>query len=220
MKQNNRIRIKLTRISVIFLLIAWGLLKPEFVEFADIAYSYHGFTLLNLLVFGTTAYLAILALILRRYFWLAFFGFIAIIINPVSPFYMDRLAYLLIAIFLAVSIHAFRVMDYFSERQMERILGIIVDPQVRKVVDAVLEEIKSWEHINIKPLDNYILIGVDVNAFSSLEPEKDLFIIYTHNTFDEGRKSFPIKSIPDWEAIRPVVKSSYGFAIEEEGLNL
>ena len=78
---NNRIRIKLTRISVIFLLIGWGLLKPEFARFADLVYSYRGFMLLNLLVCGTTAYLAILALALRRYFWLIFadshvFGFI------------------------------------------------------------------------------------------------------------------------------------------------
>jgi len=217
---NNRIRIKLTRICVIFLLIAWGLLKPEFVRFADLVYSYRGFMLLNLLVCGTTAYLAILALVLRRYFWLLFFGLIAIIINPVSPFYMGRLAYLLIAMFLALSIHAFRVLDYFRVRQMKRILGVIADPDVRSVADTVLKEVRYWEDINIKPMNHYILIGVDVNAFSSLEPQKDFFTIYTHNTYDEQRKSFPIKSISDWEAIKPVVRASYEFALEEEGLNL
>ena len=103
---------------------------------------------------------------------------------------------------------------------MKRILGVIVDPQKRKVADAVLEELKEWEYINTKPSQKYILIGVDVNAFSSLEPEKDFFTIHTHNTYDEQRKSFPIKSISDWEAIKPVVRASYEFALEEEGLNL
>ena len=77
----------------------------------DLPYGF--FTLLRLVVFGTTVYLSWLAYKSEKHTWTWIFGFIALVFNPFIPLYLGRDLWmaidLLVAIFLFISIFAFKL---------------------------------------------------------------------------------------------------------------
>ncbi len=79
---------------------------------------YGFFTLLRLVVFGTTVYLSWLAYKSERHTWIWIFGFIALVFNPLIPLYLGRdlwvVVDLLVAIFLIVSTFAFKLPKEFK----------------------------------------------------------------------------------------------------------
>jgi len=79
---------------------------------------YGFFTLLRLVVFGTTVFLSWLAYKSERHAWTWIFGFIALVFNPLIPLYLGRDLWvvidLLVAIFLIVSIFAFKLPKEFK----------------------------------------------------------------------------------------------------------
>lgn len=79
---------------------------------------YGFFTLLRLVVFGTTVYLSWLAYKSERHAWIWLFGFIALVFNPLLPLYLCRdlwvVADFLVAVFLIVSIFAFKLPKEFK----------------------------------------------------------------------------------------------------------
>lgn len=89
-------------ISVIFLFLA-------IIE----GWPYGFFTLLRLVVFGTTVYLSWFAYKSERQAWTWVFGFIALVFNPLIPLHLGRDLWkvidLLVAVFLFISIFAFRL---------------------------------------------------------------------------------------------------------------
>ncbi len=76
-------------------------------------WPYGFFTLLRLVVFGTTTYLSWLAYRSERQTWTWFFGFIALVFNPLIPLHLGRNLWvvvdLLVAVFLIISIFAFKL---------------------------------------------------------------------------------------------------------------
>jgi len=76
-------------------------------------WPYGFFTLLRLVVFGTTVYLTWLAHKSQRQIWIWTFGFIALVFNPLIPLYLGRdlwmVVDLLVALFLIISIFAFNL---------------------------------------------------------------------------------------------------------------
>jgi len=89
-------------ISVIFLLLAM-------IE----GWPYGFFTLLRLVVFGTTVYLSWLAYKSGKQAWIWIFGFIALIFNPLVTLHLGRYIWkivdLLVAVFLIISIFTFKL---------------------------------------------------------------------------------------------------------------
>ncbi|MFA4907250.1 MAG: DUF6804 family protein [archaeon] len=84
-------------ISVVFLFLAM-------IE----GWPYGFFTLLRLVVFGTTVYLSWLACKSKKQAWIWIFGFIALVFNPLIPLHLGRdlwvVVDLLVAVFLIISI--------------------------------------------------------------------------------------------------------------------
>lgn len=76
-------------------------------------WPYGFFTLLRLVVFGTTVYLSWLAYKSKRQSWIWIFGFIALVFNPLIPLHLGRDLWividLLVAVFLIISIFAFKL---------------------------------------------------------------------------------------------------------------
>ena len=216
---HNRIRIKATRASAFFLLLAWVMLKEDLGEIADMLYVYEGLRLLHVLVFGTAIYLALLALIFGKIFWLLLFCLVVIISNPVTPLYLGRREYLLVSLFLAVSIHIFRVPIYLRKRRIHKVMAIIVDPQVRSLAEESLKEIKDWDQGNIliKPFEDDITMGISYNVFATLYPEEKGFTIDTRSNRVEWKR-FPVRHAGDWEKVRSMVKASYEQSLREEFL--
>jgi len=89
-------------ISVIFLILA-----------AVGLFQYGFYTLLRFIVFVTTTYLAWLAYSNQKQQWTWLFGFIAVLFNPFIPIHFSRDLWrvidLVVAVFLIVSIFAFRL---------------------------------------------------------------------------------------------------------------
>jgi hypothetical protein len=75
-------------------------------------WPYGFFKLLRWVVCGTTVYLSLLALENAKIGWWAGFGLIALVFNPLIPLRLDRnlwrVVNLLVAIFLIISIFAFK----------------------------------------------------------------------------------------------------------------
>ena len=94
-------------ISVIFLLLAM-------LE----GWAYGFFMLLRCVVFGTSAYLTWLAYTCRKESWSWIFGFIALLFNPIIPIHLYRELWviidLLVAVFLIISIFAFKLPEEFE----------------------------------------------------------------------------------------------------------
>ncbi|MBL7086650.1 MAG: hypothetical protein ISS28_06095 [Candidatus Cloacimonetes bacterium] len=94
-------------ISVIFLFLA--LLE---------GLPYGFFTLLRLVVFGTTAYLTWLAYRSEKQAWIWIFGFLVLVFNPLIPLHLGRdlwvVVDLLVAVFLIISIFAFKLPKEFK----------------------------------------------------------------------------------------------------------
>jgi len=89
-------------ISVVFLFLAM-------IE----GWPYGFFTLLRLVVFGTTVYLSWLAYKSKKQSWIWIFGFIALVFNPLIPLHLGRdlwmVVDLLVAGFLIISIFVFKL---------------------------------------------------------------------------------------------------------------
>ncbi|MDD2388996.1 MAG: hypothetical protein PHP23_04595 [Desulfobacterales bacterium] len=89
-------------ISVVFLFLAM-------IE----GWPYGFFTLLRLVVFGTTVYLSWLAHRSERQVWTWTFGFISLVFNPLILLHLGRdlwmVVDLLAAVFLIISIFAFKL---------------------------------------------------------------------------------------------------------------
>lgn len=81
---------------------------------------YGFFTLLRLVIFGTTVYLSWLAYKSEQRIWVWLFGFIALVFNPLLPFYLGRdlwvIIDLLVAFFLFVSIFTFKLPKNFKTK--------------------------------------------------------------------------------------------------------
>ena len=81
-------------------------------------WPYGFFTLLRLVVFGTTAYLSWLAYRSEKQAWTWIFGFIALVFNPLIPLHLGRdlwvVVDLLVAVFLIISIFAFKLPKEFK----------------------------------------------------------------------------------------------------------
>ncbi|PIV39883.1 MAG: hypothetical protein COS29_00215 [Candidatus Omnitrophica bacterium CG02_land_8_20_14_3_00__42_8] len=82
------------------------------------SWPYGFFTLLRLVVFGTTVYLSWLAYKSERQSWTWVFGFIALIFNPLIPLHLGRdlwvVVDLLVAVFLIISIFIFKLPKEFK----------------------------------------------------------------------------------------------------------
>jgi len=91
-------------ISIVFLFLAT-------IE----GWTYGFFTLLRLVVFGTTVYLSWLAYRSERQSWIWLFGFIALVFNPLIPLHLGRGLWkvidLLVAVFLFISVFAFKLSE-------------------------------------------------------------------------------------------------------------
>jgi len=89
-------------ISVVFLFLAM-------IE----GWPYGFFTLLRLVVSGTTAYLTWLAYRIEKQTWSWIFGFIALVFNPLIPLHLGRGLWkvidLLVGVFLFISVFAFKL---------------------------------------------------------------------------------------------------------------
>ena len=76
-------------------------------------WPYGFFTLLHLIVFGTTTYLTWSAYRSEKQTWIWIFGFIALVFNPLIPLHLGRDLWmwvdLLVAVFLIISIFAFKL---------------------------------------------------------------------------------------------------------------
>jgi hypothetical protein len=76
-------------------------------------WPYGFFTLMRLVVFGTTVYLSWLAYNSEMQAWIWFFGFIALVFNPLIPLHLGRDLWkvidLLVAVFLFISIFTFKL---------------------------------------------------------------------------------------------------------------
>jgi len=76
-------------------------------------WPYGFFTLLRLVVFGTTTYISWLAYKTERQVWIWVFGFTALVFNPLIPLHLGRdlwmIIDLLVAVFLIISIFAFKL---------------------------------------------------------------------------------------------------------------
>lgn len=76
-------------------------------------WPYGFFTLLRLVVFGTTAYISWLAYKSGQQAWTWVFCFIALVFNPLIPIHLNRglwmIIDLLIGVFLIISIFAFKL---------------------------------------------------------------------------------------------------------------
>jgi len=94
-------------ISVIFLFLAM-------IE----GWPYGFFTLLRLVIFGTTVYLSWLAYKSEAQTWIWIFGFIALVFNPLIPLYLGRNLWvvidLFVAVFLIISFFAFKLPKEFK----------------------------------------------------------------------------------------------------------
>jgi len=81
---------------------------------------YGFFTLLRLVVFGTTVYLSWLGYKSEKYIWIWIFGFIALVFNPLTPLHLGRdlwvIIDLLVAFFLIFSIFTFRLPNKFKTK--------------------------------------------------------------------------------------------------------
>jgi hypothetical protein len=81
-------------------------------------WPYGFFTLLRLVVFGTTVYLSWLAYRSERQTWTWIFGFIALVFNPLIPLHLGRDLWvgvdLLVAVFLIISVFAFKLPKEFK----------------------------------------------------------------------------------------------------------
>lgn len=207
---HNQIRGRATKISVAFLVIAWLALRAEDKLVVDWLYEYGFFRLLRLVAWGTTIYLALLAFIFRRYFWLWMFSLTMLILSPVFPLYLGGETYLLVAVFLIVSLPAFKVSLYLRERYVEKILRRITDTRMRGVARDLLKEVKKWDENNIKidAFERDVSAMLPNRLFLALEPEGQNFIIHTHNNADRWTR-FPVKRVEDLEKVKPLIKASY-----------
>jgi len=106
-KKHNKAKNISTIVSIAFLLIAM---------FEGLPYGY--FQLIRLIVCGTTIYLAWLAYSINNHKWIWFFGFIAIIFNPVYSLHFGRELWriidIVVAVFLFFSIFKFKLLSKFN----------------------------------------------------------------------------------------------------------
>lgn len=76
-------------------------------------WPYGFFTLLRLVVFGTSAYISWLAYKTEQQVWTWVFSFIALVFNPLIPLHLGRdlwmIIDLLVAVFLIIFIFAFKL---------------------------------------------------------------------------------------------------------------
>lgn len=83
-------------------------------------WPYGFYTLLRIIVFGTTVYLSWLAYRNEKQSWAWVFGFIALIFNPLIPLYLDRDLWkaidLIVAVFLMVSSFVFKVNQIWENK--------------------------------------------------------------------------------------------------------
>ncbi|MCD6151640.1 MAG: hypothetical protein J7J70_08350 [Deltaproteobacteria bacterium] len=98
-----------TIISAIFLFLAM---------FSGWPYGF--FTLLRLVVFGTTVYLSWLAYKSEEQAWAWVFGFVALVFNPLIPLHLGRDLWMvvdfLVAVLLIISIFVFKLPKEFKIR--------------------------------------------------------------------------------------------------------
>jgi len=207
---HNQIRDRATKISIAFLIIAWLALRAEDKLVVDWLYGHGFFRLLRLVAWGTTIYLAFLAYILRRYFWLWMFSLTMLILSPISPLYLGGETYLLVAALLIVSLPVFKVSLYLRERYVEKMLRRITDTRMRDVARDLLKEIKKWDESNIKidAFERDISAMLPNRLFLALEPEGQNFVIHTHNNEDNWTR-FPIRQVEDLEEVKPFIRASY-----------
>ena len=81
-------------------------------------WPYGFFTLLRLVVFGTTGYISWLAYKTEQQSWTWIFGFIALVFNPIIPLHLGRDLWmvidLLVAVFLIISFFVFKLPKEFK----------------------------------------------------------------------------------------------------------
>jgi hypothetical protein len=91
-----------TIISIAFLIIAM---------LEGLPYGF--FQLLRLILFGSSAYLGWLSYVSKKFFWAWSFVIIGVVFNPIIPLYLGRdlwrIADLLVAVFLIISMFTFKL---------------------------------------------------------------------------------------------------------------
>jgi hypothetical protein len=214
---HNQIRDRATKISIAFLIIAWLALRAEDKSVIDWLHEYGFFRLLCLVAWGTTIYLAFLAYIFRRYFWLWMFSITMLILSPVFPLYLGGETYLLIAVLLIVSLFAFKVPLYLRERYVEKMLRRITNTRMRDAARDLLKEVKKWDEsmIKIDAFEHDVSAMLPNRLFLALEPEGQNLIIHTHNNADRWIR-FPVKRAEDLEKVKPLIRASYERAKQEK----
>jgi len=102
-----------TIISITFLIIAM---------LEGLPYGF--FQLLRLIIFGLSAYLCWLSYVSKKGFWTWSFVFIGVLFNPIFPLYLGRdlwrIIDLLVAVFLIISIFAFKLSSDSNETDNEK----------------------------------------------------------------------------------------------------
>ncbi len=93
---------------------------------------------------------------------------------------------------------------------LEQRLSYITDKEMRKIVDNLLEEIKTWDadNILIEPTKYDISIKVSGRVFAYLGPRRKHFIVSTDDTDGEW-KGFQINTEDDLKDVIPLLRSNY-----------
>ena len=88
-------------------------------------------------------------------------------------------------------------------------LNYITNPDVRRALQALLSEIKSWDEskILIEPIKGEISLKISGRVFSYIGPRRNHFVVYTYDN-EEKWTGFPINQEEDLEPIKVLLKAN------------
>lgn len=88
-------------------------------------------------------------------------------------------------------------------------LAYITVPEVRKILESLLQEIPNWkkDRILIEPIKYAISVKVSGRVFMYLSPKRDKFLVETNNL--EGKwVGFPVNTKEDLNALMDLIKDN------------
>ena len=109
-KQINPLSMILRIITILMLFIAVG----------NLSYSYY--QILRFIVCGVSGYMTYLAFQKKKKFWIWIFGITTILFNPISPIYLEKDIWVIVDIFIAITL--FISLFYFQFKKTNRKLII------------------------------------------------------------------------------------------------
>ena len=96
-----------------------------------------------------------------------------------------------------------------KEQEQEDRLNYITNPDVRRTVEDLLSEIKSWDEarILIEPTKDDLSLKISGRVFSYIHPRRKHFIVSTYDN-EEKWTGFPINQEEDLEPVRVLLKAN------------